>query len=130
MNLEKKTYKLLGIIVLVLAAFFGGVYKGHSDNTASSAVSTVDNKDTGKPLNVDFSLFWKAWALLKEKHVSGDKTTDDQKLYGAIKGLAESYGDPYTVFFPPQESKLFQSEISGNFEGVGMEVGVKDNILT
>jgi carboxyl-terminal processing protease len=57
-------------------------------------------------------------------------TTDQEKVYGAIQGLAASYGDPYTVFFPPAENKNFQTEISGNFEGVGMEVGIKDGIIT
>ena len=56
--------------------------------------------------------------------------TDQDKVWGAIQGLAASYGDPYTVFFPPEESKSFSEEIQGNFEGVGMEVGVKDGILT
>ena len=50
-------------------------------------------------------------------------------IYGAIEGMTAALGDPYTVFFPPEESKIFQSEIAGNFEGVGMEVGVKDGKL-
>ena len=41
-----------------------------------------------------------------------------------------SLNDPYTVFFDPDETKSFQEEISGNFSGVGMEVGIKDGFLT
>jgi carboxyl-terminal processing protease len=44
--------------------------------------------------------------------------------------MVKSLGDPYTIFFPPVESKSFADEISGNFEGVGMEVGMKDDVLT
>jgi carboxyl-terminal processing protease len=44
--------------------------------------------------------------------------------------LAASFGDPYTVFFPPEESKSFNEEIRGTFEGIGAEIGVKDDMLT
>ena len=56
--------------------------------------------------------------------------TDQDKVWGAVQGLASAYGDPYTVFFPPEESKMFSEEIKGNFDGVGMEVGVRDGVLT
>jgi carboxyl-terminal processing protease len=42
----------------------------------------------------------------------------------------KSYGDPYTVFMPPVEAKMFEDDIRGNFSGVGMEIGIKDEILT
>ena len=80
---------------------------------------------------MDFAAFWKAWNILNEKFVSTATTTSDQdKVWGAIEGLAASLHDPYTVFFPPENAKIFQSEISGNFEGVGMEIGIKGDIIT
>lgn len=83
--------------------------------------------------DVDMSLFWDAWRVLDEKYVPAStsvKVTDNEKVWGAIAGLAASYGDPYTTFFPPEENAAFQEEISGNFEGVGMEVDIKDDALT
>ena len=52
------------------------------------------------------------------------------QLWGAIQGLAESYGDEYTTFFPPKEKEIFETSVAGAFEGVGMEIGAKDGILT
>ncbi|MBX4195953.1 S41 family peptidase, partial [Candidatus Parcubacteria bacterium] len=78
------------------------------------------------------SPFWKAWNVLNEKYVSSsstEKVTDEDRVWGAIKGLTASLGDPYTVFFPPVESELFESDIRGNFEGVGMEVAAKDGVI-
>jgi carboxyl-terminal processing protease len=78
--------------------------------------------------------FWEAWNLLNQKFASASSTaplvTNQDKVWGAISGLASSYGDPYTVFFPPVESKNFNEEISGSFGGVGMEIGVQDGLLT
>jgi len=87
---------------------------------------------------VDFEPFWRAWNIVQEKYVSTKPATtteealatDEEKVYGAIKGLLGSLDDPYTVFFPPEEAKAFQDDISGNFSGVGMEIGIRDNILT
>ena len=53
-----------------------------------------------------------------------------RKSGGAIQGLVSSLGDPYSVFLPPAETEMFESDISGNFEGVGMEIGIRDKILT
>jgi len=79
----------------------------------------------------DFDSFWKAWNVLNEKYVSFKSTTTDQeRVWGAISGLAGSFGDPYTVFFPPVESKNFETSISGEFQGVGMEIGIRDRVIT
>lgn len=82
-----------------------------------------------QPEEVDFSLFWQAWDQIKAKYV-GRADLDTQKMiYGAISGMVESLGDPYTVFFPPEESKEFKEDVTGVFEGIGMEIGLKDNQL-
>ena len=126
---QNKISQLLAVVLIVVGAFFVGEYRG-AQHTLSSPIGGITNQDSGKTIDVDFSEFWQAWNLLNEKQVSASSITNQEKVYGAIQGLAASYKDPYTVFFPPTESKAFQSEISGNFEGVGMEVGMKEGILT
>lgn len=79
--------------------------------------------------------FWEVWNALDSQYVvthpSSTMPTTQDKIWGAIEGLTASYGDPYTVFFPPEDAKVFQEDIAGNFSGVGMEMGVdKDGILT
>jgi len=109
----------------VIAVFAGGVYSAPFFRS-SAAVGAINTESTVK---ADFGPFWEAWALLNEKY-GGDKIpTEQEKVWGAISGLAASYGDPYTVFFPPVESKNFENDIAGNFEGVGMEIGIRDDAL-
>lgn len=87
----------------------------------------------GAPENVDFRPLWFAWEALNERFVAPNSTTtisDEEKVWGIIGGLADAYDDPYTVFFPPEEKKVFEESITGNFEGVGMEVGIRDELLT
>ena len=125
---------LLVSFFLIFGAFSLGTYVGQSQASTNS-LSGVLNRNVGKPDNVDFSTFWKVWQTLDEKYVetkgtSTDPVTNEDRVYGAIQGMTKAMGDPYTVFFPPEESKAFEEEISGNFEGVGMEVGLKDDVLT
>lgn len=113
-------------LVAVFFIFSLGFYTGQNQNNLAFVDSNITNPTLGQPASVDFAPFWKAWNTLSQKYVptatSTDEVTDQDKVWGAIEGLAASMGDPYTVFFPPQESEQFASDIRGNFEGVGMEL--------
>ncbi len=115
--------------LVILGAFFLGVYV---DNHNRSAIDKVllDNKDTAVETKADFSPFWKVWNTINEKNQTENKITDQDKVYGAISGLVGSLNDPYSIFFNPEDAKAFEEEIAGNFTGIGMEVGIKDKILT
>ena len=80
----------------------------------------------------DFEQFWKAWNIINEKYVptKHKAVSNQEKVWGAIGGLANSLGDPYTYFMPPQEKSLFEQDVKGSFGGVGMQIGVKDGVLT
>ncbi|MEI8327775.1 MAG: S41 family peptidase [Candidatus Taylorbacteria bacterium] len=122
---RKLIYILVGIPVLVITLFLG-IYIGGRN---TSSVNRSDLVDQTVISSQKFQIFWKAWQILDNKFVTAASSTPDQKIYGSIQGLASSYGDPYTVFFPPVENKAFQEDIAGNFQGVGMEIGIKDKQL-
>jgi len=90
----------------------------------------LSNKETQIATNADFASFWKVWNTINEKYPRADETSDQDKIYGAISGLMSSLDDPYSVFFNPDDAQAFEDEIAGNFTGVGMEVGIKDKVLT
>lgn len=117
--------------VVLVGLFFGfGVYWGQNHRPEIEKVEGITGKETAVETSADFSPFWKAWNTINEKYPAPDKITDQDRVYGAISGLVDSLDDPYTVFFDPAETKSFKEEISGNFEGIGMEVGMKDKVLT
>lgn len=124
--------KAAGLFLALAFAFGVGMYTGVSDRI--SGIVSAQTLGGVQPAGVDFGKFWQAWALLNknfvETHASSSIPTDQQKLYGAIKGLTDSYGDPYTTFFPPVEAQQFNDAIAGSFSGVGMEMGDKDGDIT
>lgn len=77
--------------------------------------------------------FWRVWDLLEDKYATGSSTrtlSDEERVQGAIDGLVDAYGDPYTVYLPPADAAAFDEDISGNFSGVGMEVGLRERLIT
>ncbi|MBP9751675.1 MAG: S41 family peptidase [Candidatus Moranbacteria bacterium] len=141
--LERKNRRLVGRIVKLflfsLALYFSyqfGVDSGRSElssdggrqpfSPSEAMFSNTDSKDT----NIDFSLFWKVWDILKDKYVDRSSLDAQELFYGAIDGMLAATGDPYTTFFDPKEQKEFNEDISGKFEGIGAEMGIRDEILT
>src|SRR3989344_5459712 len=121
-----------GIIVLALGFVLGWIASW--DRAGGDSLS-------GAPENVDFSPVWKAWRLIDEKFVPAAVATStrlatsteeasQERVWGMVQGLAESLHDPYTFFLPPKENEIFAEDISGAFEGVGMEIAVRDQVLT
>lgn len=126
-------------IALVAALAFGvGLAVAGGSGSATAIVSRIpligDGLDATPIQSVDLTDFWKAWNALEANyvitHASSTLPSTRDRVLGAIAGLASSYDDPYTVFFPPKEAKEFADTISGSFAGVGMEIDVKDGVLT
>jgi len=118
------------IIIGIIAAeaFYVGYNKG-VENPKTVLIRGVTNLEKGQPENVDFNLFWQAWQILKDKYVDTGKIENQKLVYGAISGLFDSLEDPNTVFMPPSDAKKFSEEISGEFSGVGMEIGIRNEQL-
>ena len=109
--------------ILLVAIFFGlGIYIGFNNRPEIDKVVNILSKETAVTTEADFSPFWKVWNNINEKYPNANKTTDQDKIYGAISGLVSSLNDPYSVFFNPDDAKLFEDDIQGNFGGVGRKL--------
>jgi len=121
-------------LIIIGVSFFVGVYLGYENRPPITKVISLTGAVSEVVLDsekTDFSPFWKTWNFINEKFVTANgSTTDQEKIWGAIEGLVGSLNDPYSVFLPPREAELFTENIRGNFGGVGMEIGIRDGILT
>jgi carboxyl-terminal processing protease len=124
---HKKIIQNTLMVIGVVFAFFLGYIFGNKNTTTNAA----DQQNQLTTSRGDFTQFWNVWSLLNEKYPFKEKIpADNDRMYGAIAGMVASFKDPYTMFFPPKEAKLFAEDVKGEFSGVGMEVGMKDGILT
>lgn len=138
-NGVKKNGKLLGIglaVLLALAAFFSGLHIGSGGSIKSpmeAGLLTFFSSWSEPNKEADLNEFWRVWNLLEKKFVastSTDPVTVSDRINGAIEGLVGSYGDPYTLFLPPEDAAEFAEDIGGEFSGVGMEVGLRNGLIT
>jgi carboxyl-terminal processing protease len=86
-------------------------------------------KKNTKPKDIDLSLFWETWNGMEENYLYKEKLAVEDQVYGAIKGMIRSLGDPYTVFMTPEETKKFEENIAGEFEGIGAEIAIRNKQL-
>lgn len=136
-DIEKKDTKGLSrAMFFFIALFFSAIFfifgfnigKSQVEKDVSFDLAVVDNKENEE--NVDFGLFWDVWDLVKEKYVDHDDLKAQDMIHGAINGMLAATGDPYTVFLDPEQFAQLNEELSGSFEGIGAEVGIKDGIVT
>ncbi len=75
-----------------------------------------------------FDLVAQAWNLTRRVYVDRPAAEAQRLAYGAIDGMIASLGDAgHSRFLTPEEVKAQQDLQTGQFEGVGIEVQVKDN---
>ncbi|NJL25502.1 MAG: S41 family peptidase [Calothrix sp. SM1_5_4] len=76
---------------------------------------------------LELQLFAKVLNLVQQYYV---EEVDTKKLiYGGIKGMLREL-DPHTNFLPPEIYKEFETETSGEFGGIGIEITVQNGVLT
>lgn len=130
----------LGVVLSLLiagGAFFSGLQFGQGMNGNNQEASLFSlfaaEPEPEAPARPNLDEFWKVWDLLEAKFAvssSSQAITEEERILGAIDGLVSSYDDPYTIYLPPKEAEMFDENISGNFGGVGMEVGMRDKLIT
>ncbi len=134
-RLFRRYLLIFAVLFSLVASFWIGYDQGKGSANGEAQTyplnsTTIANKTLQGKSEVDFALFWKVWSLLEEKYVNHQTLNAQDLVYGAIKGMLKATGDPYTNFFDPKETKEFSQDIGGSFEGIGAELGIKDNILT
>lgn len=125
---KNRFWRVIGLVSGAGLIFFVGAFWGYNRPQAAADVLGLLNPERGRPEEVDFAPFWEAWRIVEEKHFSPPDV--QQRVWGAVNGLIGSLKDPYSSFLLPEEKKIFEEEINGNFGGIGAEIGVRDNFLT
>jgi carboxyl-terminal processing protease len=114
---------LVGVgLLLLLALVFGAGYAAypllHSAPFSGFAPGEAAQAAASP---ADLSVFWEAWQLL-ERDFYGSQPVAKDRVYGALHGLVNSYGDPYTAFVEPQPRELEQDNLRGSFGGIGATI--------
>jgi carboxyl-terminal processing protease len=131
MNKSIKFQRLVLTFLVAVGFFSGGYYYGKRGFIFEVRKNPPSVKVTNKyPQNqeVDFALFWHVWDLVSENYL--ERPVDPQQmLYGALSGMVDSLGDPYTSFLPPSANESVTNSLNGAYEGIGAELGMREGAL-
>ncbi|MCK5084356.1 MAG: S41 family peptidase [Candidatus Pacebacteria bacterium] len=100
------------------------------DKTSLDFWNILDKEDKNEiEERADFGVFWEAWRMIEGKYTL-ENLDYEKMVHGAVSGMVDSLGDPYTVFLSPQDRMMFEQDMKGSFSGIGAEIGFRDKFLT
>lgn len=116
--MEKRRYNAKRIIVWSIL-FFSLLILG---------VINFENRSvSGKESYEDLKTFSEVLSKVKTNYV--EESTEKDLIYGAIKGMLQTL-DPHSSFMTPDMYKEMQVDTRGKFEGIGIEITIRDEVLT
>ncbi len=117
--------KVLGIVVLSVAVFAGGIFVGKADSTTSAASTS----STVAGLPPQFATLSEAWKVLQDNFVDPSALDPTKLVYGSVNGLVEAIGDTgHTRFLTPAQVKEQHTSLSGSIVGIGAVMNTDQNV--
>src|ERR1035437_8624468 len=126
--MKNKTVQVFLIILITFfVGFFVGTLKVNLDWHNYKPILNVSGKEPpAGVINVDFNPFWTVWQSLQANYYDKSKLDQQKMLNGAITGMVNALGDPFTMYLPPVQNNNFKQGLAGQFSGIGAELGTKD----
>jgi carboxyl-terminal processing protease len=110
-------------IVLAAAVFLMVIPAAGCD---SKYVPSEADKKAVQGLPSEFLMLGQAWQLLQKNFVDKTKLDPLKMAQGAVRGMVEATGDPYTEYYTPQSYQSTMVELTGLYQGIGAYIGKKD----
>ena len=122
MNLKK----VRGVLLIILFGLVTSVVGFKLGERQSEVRWRRIMGDSGE---VDLSLMWEVWSRLDKSYLHSDEIEKKKMVLGAISGSTAALDDPYTSFLAPEENDRSKEDLSGEFSGIGVQLGYVDNTL-
>lgn len=113
----------------MLFLLLGGIAGWQGNSSFGSAFLAEESAEIESNENLNMDLFWDVWNTVEENYVDSDVVSAQDQVYGAISGMVNALGDPYSVFMNPEETTQFQSSLDGELQGIGAELTVEEGKL-
>lgn len=133
--MKNKKYILFGSVIILtllsgilLGRFFTLRSALFNEDGQVSVSKVLDLYGKTKSEEVSFNQFWEVWDIVKEKYVD-QPVSDVDLFYGAMEGMVAGLGDQNSVYFSPEKAREFAKDLSGEFEGIGAEISLRDGQL-
>lgn len=120
-----KLYRLLIIVICAaLLGYFYGTREVKLQWKEYKPIAEIVPKAPPSAQTLNMSLFYDVVNKINADYYDKTKIDAGKLMEGAISGMLQSLGDPYTSFFPPRENQSFKTQLAGEFQGIGAELGM------
>lgn len=113
---------LLLIVVCVGIGYIAGSYKVSASWKNFKPIVSINNQGAPESTNLDMTLFYQVLDKVNSGYYDKSKIDVEKLQHGAISGMLQSLGDPYTSFFAPKANDDFKTQMAGEFSGIGAEL--------
>jgi carboxyl-terminal processing protease len=145
-NNVRLSYWIWVVLILPITIYACGSSESINDNSVENLNNLTPSKDSptsapykSKEIAVELSAdspigvpeelksVWEAWEILNKNHVDHNTFNSSSFEETAIKGLIDSIDDPHTTYVDPFVLEIEQTDLSGEFEGIGAHVRRRDD---
>ena len=132
--------RTLAVFLVVAMTFVSGYLSGRAEpaggplsfldvlQPATARASQVGVPSSDEQLR--FKALSEAWQIVERDFYDQARVDQQKLLHGAIKGMVDAVGDPYTVYQTPSQRELNDTDLRGSFDGIGIQTDMKENRLT
>ncbi len=122
--------QILVVIAACMIAFSGGLVVDHAAFGSATTTSTQPTAATPGGSLQGIGLYDEALQVVRQNFVGRSSVTDQQLLYGSIKGMVDSLGDTgHSVFLTPQEYQAFQNSLNATVAGIGVLITDSNGVI-
>lgn len=114
---------ILGVLLLGVGFFAGQKAEINDPGLRFDISRLFQDKE------IDISLIENVWDLIHEEYVGSEELDNELLILGAARGMVNSLNDPYSVFLDNEETTNFLESMTGKFEGVGIEITLREGNL-
>ena len=97
-------------------------YSGSSAPYSITSAATESDLGSSQGTPKELEAIWEAWALLNREHIDRESFVSENFEESAIKGLIDAVEDTHTSYVDPLVLEIEQTDLSGQFEGIGAHV--------
>ncbi len=128
--MKNRNFKIqisLVILISLLVGYFFGINKiNYEWKNYKPKFQIVNKEPPAGVIAIDATPLWTVWEKLQTNYYDKSKLDTQKMLNGAIAGMVQTLGDPFTLYLPPVQNNNFKQGLAGQFSGIGAELGMKD----
>ncbi len=126
-QIKLRVFQILIIVAISIGiGFIIGNYKITASWNKYKPIIGITNQNPPDSKNLDMKLFYDVVEKLNLMYFDKSKIDANKMVTGAISGMVQSLGDPYTSYFPPKQNEEFKTQMAGEFSGIGAELSINE----